>query len=283
MSSNKNATYEKSSFLQYGSVKDDLEFFLGLAPFHIIFSDREQVNKLFKLMGTVDLVLPLLESLDYFKEKDFYTYRHILVVFVLTTLLAEEMISAYQARIMEISTAPTHDIGKICVPLHILKKSDPLTRSELMALTHHSAAGYVLLSYYLRDSRNLSTAVAINHHERRDGSGYPRGVQLRDQLVEIVAVSDVYDALISMRPYRPIAYDNRTAIEEITGMAERKEVGWEAVRAIVAHSRRDKPHYNECKVSSEKRGTPPPGNVHGRIAKEDDNQDTEKEENKESG
>lgn len=280
VSSNKTASYKKYSLLQYGSVKNDLILFLGEAPFDVIFSDKERVNKLFKLMETVYLLLPVLESLDYFKTKDFYTYRHILIVFALSSLLAEDLISDYNARIMEIATGPTHDMGKICVPLHILNKSDPLTQSELMALIHHSAAGYVLLSYYLKDSNNLSTTVAIDHHERRDGSGYPRGIHLRDQMVEIVAVSDVYDALISPRPYRPVAYDNRTAFEEITGMAERKEIGWDVVKAIVAHSRRDKPHYNKCKVSAEKRGMPPPGNVHGLIAKEDKKHDPESKEHK---
>ena len=86
--------------------------------------------------------------------------------------------------------------------------------------------------------------------------------------MEIVTVSDVYDALISSRPYRPIAYDNRTALEEITAMAERNEIGWNVVRALVARNRKSKPHHNECEVSVEKRGTSPPGNVYGVIVEE---------------
>ena len=53
-------------------------------------------------------------------------------------------------------------------------------------------------------------------------------------------------------------------------MAKRNEIGWEVVRVLVAHSRKDKPHYSECTVSVEKRGTPPPDNVYGIIAEEEE-------------
>ncbi len=265
ISSNTDKPYQEHSLLQYDSVREDLLNFIKLPPYNIIFADRNQTAELFKLIEGVQLAPPVLESLDYFKKHDFYTYRHILVVLILSTLLAKDLISDYQDQVREVAIGPTHDIGKACIPTDILKKTDPLTRTELNTLEHHSAAGYVLLSYYLRDAKNLSGIVARDHHERRDGSGYPRGIQLEDTLVEIISVSDIFDALISPRPYRPVAYDNRTAFEEITGMAERKEIGWDMVKALVSHVRRDKTHYSECEVSIEKRGTPPPGNVYGII------------------
>jgi len=270
VSSNRTTSYQNYSLLQYSSIKEDLLNFLGLSPYNVVFSDERQISGLLNLMESVHLVLPVLQSLDFFKKNDFYTYRHILMVFALSTLLAQDLVSDYEDRVKEAATGPTHDIGKICVPLDILKKSDPLTKTELSTLEHHAAAGYVLLSYYLKDPQNLTAIVARDHHERTDGSGYPRGIQLNDRLVEIVSISDIYDALISPRPYRPIAYDNRTAFEEITGMAERNEISWDVVKALIAHSRKDKPHYRECKVSEEKRGTPPPGNVYGVIADEED-------------
>jgi len=145
-----------------------------------------------------------------------------------------------------------------------------LTRTERDILDHHTLAGYVLLSYYKKDPHSLAGRVARDHHERKDASGYPRGILLEDPMVEIVTACDVYDALISPRPYRPIPYDNRTALEEITGMAERNEIGWEAVKALVACNRKTKPHYSECLVSQEKRGSPPKGNVYGLTAAEKD-------------
>ena len=105
--------------------------------------------------------------------------------------------------------------------------------------------------------------VALRHHERRDGSGYPLGIRLSDRLVELMAACDVYDALISPRPYRRISFDNRTALEEVTAMGERGQIGWDIVRALVAHNRKDKPRVQQCAVSVEKRGKPPEGNLCG--------------------
>ncbi|MBI4699285.1 MAG: hypothetical protein HY758_10400 [Nitrospirae bacterium] len=242
--------YKKLPLLQYGSIKDDLLHFLNLPPYQTIFSDKKKIPKLLKLMESVHLVGPVLESMDYFKHHDPYTYHHILNVFALSTLLAMDMVSVNKALMDEVSTGPVHDIGKICVPLHILKKARPLTATELKVMKHHAAAGYVLLSYYYCDAQSLAAVVARDHHER------------------IVAVSDIFDALISPRPYRPKAYDNRTALEEIIAMAEKGRVGWDVVKALVAYNRKSKPSYHKCKVSKDKRGTPPSGNYYGVIADE---------------
>ena len=269
ISSSKDESYRASSVQISSSIKKDLVNFISQPPYHVIFSDQEKISDLFNLLDSVNIVIPVLQSLDYFKQYDLLTYRHILVVSAVSTLLAKELLSDHKGLIQEAAIAPpAHDFGKICVPLQILNKTDPLTRSELSILRHHPVAGYVLLSYYLRDHQSLAVRVARDHHERRDGSGYPRGIRLMDPMVEIVAVCDVYDALISSRPYRPISYDNRTALEEITSMAERNQIRWEAVKALVACNRKAKPNFTECEVSLEKRGVPPPGNVYGVISDE---------------
>jgi HD-GYP domain-containing protein (c-di-GMP phosphodiesterase class II) len=195
------------------------------------------------------------------------------MVFALSTLLAKDLIPDYQECIRLSATGPTHDIGKVCVPLHVLKKETPLTKTERSFLEHHAAAGYVLLSYYCKNTQHLACRVAFDHHERKDGSGYPRGIPLKDPLVEIIAVSDIYDALIMPRPYRSSAYDNRTALEEITEMAKQNKIGWDVAKALIAHSRKSHPHYREMTISAEKRGTPPSYNVYGIIAEETDPKD----------
>lgn len=268
ISSSKSVSHQNHSLLAYA--KKDLLDLIALPPYDVIFADRKQTSELLTVMEKVSVTVYVLQALDYFKNHESYTYNHILLTFALTTLLAKDLISDYQDMMMEIASCPAHDIGKICIPLDILKKSSPLTPAELRLLKHHAAAGYVLLCYYLQDTRNLSAIIARDHHERRDGSGYPRRISLTDRMVEIVAVSDVYDALISNRPYRNKAYDNRTAIEEITAMAERNEIGWDIVRALVAYNRKDKPKFSDCVVSIEKRGTAPQGNLYGVIGEEID-------------
>jgi HD-GYP domain-containing protein (c-di-GMP phosphodiesterase class II) len=151
-------------------------------------------------MSGVCLISTVMRSLDYFRDHDFYTYRHILMVFALSTLLARELLEDRRTLIREVAAGPVHDFGKICIPLEVLRKTSPLSAAERKMMEHHAPAGYVLLSYYYRDQDNLYARVARNHHERRNGSGYPSGIMLDDPIVEIVVVSDIYDALISPRP-----------------------------------------------------------------------------------
>ena len=256
--------------LSRGSVKKDCLNFLSTPPYDVIFRDKKQKIDLLSLLEMAHFSMPILESLDYFKQHDFYTYAHILMVAVLSTLLARDLIPDYQQYIRLSATGPTHDIGKICVPLEVLKKTTPLTKTERALIEHHTAAGYVLLSYYSRDSQNLACQVALEHHERRDASGYPRGIQLKDRLVEIIAVSDIYDALIKPRPYRSSAYDNRAALEEVTELAKQNKIGWDLAKSLIAHNRMSKPHYREITVSAEKRGTLPSRNFHGIIAQREE-------------
>jgi HD-GYP domain-containing protein (c-di-GMP phosphodiesterase class II) len=262
-------SYQIHPLLGYSSIKEDCLRFLSNPPYDIIFSDKKEINDLLNILEAVHLPIPILQSLDYFKQNDFHTYDHILMVFALSTLLAEDLIPDYQELIELSSTGPTHDIGKICVPLRILKKMTPLTKTERSFIEHHAVAGYVLLNYYYKNIQPLACRVALDHHERRDGSGYPRGIPLQDPLVEIIAVSDIYDALIKPRPYRITAYDNRAALEEITAMVEQNKLRWDVVKALIAHNRKFKPNYREIKISEEKRGTPPSDNVYGIIADEE--------------
>jgi HD-GYP domain-containing protein (c-di-GMP phosphodiesterase class II) len=259
----KATSYKTFSLIKYGSIEEDLLRIINTPPYDVIFSDKKEIEELLYFMQDIHVIFPVVQSLDYFKYNDLYTYRHILIVFALFTLLSKTLMSDSRKRIKEAASAPIHDIGKICIPLHILNKSDPLTHEERKVLEHHSIAGYVLLSYYFQDPMNIFCAVARDHHERRDGSGYPQGLRLKNRTVEIIATCDIYDALISSRPYRSDSYDNRTAIEELTEMGKKNVLGWEAIKALVSLNRKDKPPYSECQVSDEKRGTPPVNNNYG--------------------
>jgi len=249
--------------LEYGTVRRDLERFLRQGTYRPIFDNPQRNAVIQALMERVVLAQPVLEALRYFQRADPYTYRHVLRVFALSILLARDLETNYDDLILAATAGPLHDFGKICVPLRVLKKTTPLQRSERALLEHHTVAGFALISYYLGDSKSMAAKVAAEHHERRDGSGYPLGLLLRDRLVEIVVACDVYDALVSPRPYRRISYDNRTALEEITEMANQGKIDWEIVKALVAYNRKDKPPVQECAVSIEKRGKPPKGNLYG--------------------
>jgi response regulator RpfG family c-di-GMP phosphodiesterase len=255
--------------MAHGTVRHDLFDCMSQLPYSTIFSPLDRSAQALGLIEKVELPHAVLEILDYFKEHNIYTYRHLLMVYMLSLFLAQELLTDFEDLISEANVGPTHDVGKICVPLEILNKRTPLTLSEHRVLEHHVAAGYVLLSYYLRDTQNLAVLVARDHHERRDGSGYPLGVLLQNRMVEIVVASDIYDALLSPRPYRSSPYDNRTALEELTSMAQRGELAWDVVQLLVACNRKRRKHYSECAVSSEKRGSPPGGNSYGIIEQDE--------------
>ena len=216
MRSAKTRTFAALPLLSHGTIAIDLEGICNNPPYNRIFSDRARKQTVFDHLQQVQLVKPLLGIYDYFKVHDPYTYRHILTVFALALLLAQDLIDSRRELAMELLSASNHDLGKICVPMTVLKKSTPLNEQERQQLRHHVAAGYVLLSYYLQDPEHPAAVTARDHHERRDGSGYPCGIKLKNKIVEIVGVSDVFDALITRRPYRARSYDLRTALETLS-------------------------------------------------------------------
>jgi HD-GYP domain-containing protein (c-di-GMP phosphodiesterase class II) len=277
ISTHNGTPYESLPFLEYGTVYKDILHLIRKPPYNRIFGKQENWTAL-RTMEKIRLIEPVLESLDYFKKSDFYTYRHILLVFALATMLSQDLLENSQDWIIEAMAGQMHDFGKINVPLQVLKKRNPLTRTERNILEHHALAGFVLLSYYLQDSQSISARIAKEHHERRDGSGYPDGILLKDRMVEIISACDVYDALLSPRPYRLTPFDNRTALEEITRMAQEGQLSWDVVKILVSYNRKDKPNIADCKVSEEKRGTPPAHNLYGIIINDDPsnsgNQDT---------
>jgi two-component system, response regulator RpfG len=101
--------------------------------------------------------------------------------------------------------APTHDIGKIAIPDQILNKPGPLTYAERAEMERHTTIGHALLDGSESRLLQLAAAIALTHHERFDGSGYPHGLRGGEIPIEgrIAAVADVFDALLSDRPYRP--------------------------------------------------------------------------------
>jgi HD-GYP domain-containing protein (c-di-GMP phosphodiesterase class II) len=265
IASNKGTSYQALSFLEYGTIHKDLLNLLQKPPFSIMLNGTFPLD----LMKNIRIILPVLECLNYFKENDSYTYQHSLAVFAMSINVARHMLEKPEGWIRALMAGAIHDIGKTCVPLKILKKADPLIRADRRFLEHHALAGYVLLSYFLKDYQSFAVKVAKEHHERRDGSGYPLGITLEDRMVEIIAVCDVYDALLSPRPYRPTPYDNRTALEEITEMAQKGKFRWDVVQTLVSLNRKDRPPFREVKISSEKRGKPPADNLYGVIIKKD--------------
>lgn len=101
--------------------------------------------------------------------------------------------------------APMHDVGKVATPDHILLKAGPLTSEEFEIMKQHTIAGHEILKDMDSDLLRLAAEIALTHHERFDGKGYPHGIAGTDIPLSgrIVAICDVFDALLSERPYKP--------------------------------------------------------------------------------
>jgi PAS domain S-box-containing protein len=115
------------------------------------------------------------------------------------------------------AAAPMHDVGNVAVPAEILHKPGPLTPEERVRMKHHTEVGNRILADSEGELAQMAARIALSHHERFDGTGYPRGLAGEEIPIEarIVAIADVLDALLSERPYRPAM-----SVEEAAGVIE---------------------------------------------------------------
>ena len=160
------------------------------------------------LNGTIQAITLIVET------KDPYTAGHQRRVALLAQAIGKKLgLSEERIETLRISGL-IHDIGKMAIPAAILSKPGTLNESEFALIQRHAKVGYEILSEVAFSSPVAETV--YQHHERMDGSGYPRGLSGNDILLEsrILNVADVVEAMASHRPYRA-AYGIPSALEEI--------------------------------------------------------------------
>lgn len=137
------------------------------------------------------------------KSMDSYTYQHSVNVAVLSLILGIQL-QLNKFDLFDLCVgALIHDIGKTFIPKEILMKPASLTNAEFEIIKEHTEKGYQYLRGILAIS-SKARIVALQHHEKFDGTGYPekrKGTEI-NFLARIVAIADVYDSLTSDRPYR---------------------------------------------------------------------------------
>ncbi|GIO31393.1 phosphodiesterase [Paenibacillus albilobatus] len=146
---------------------------------------------------------PMIMLMD-MNTADHYLYKHSLNVCVYTLVLGIAFGYTEQQMTALGLGALLHDIGKTQIPQRVLAKPQKLTEEEYKVMQAHTEIGYKIL----KDEPNiplLAAHCAFQHHERLNGSGYPRGVQGKDihEYAQWVALADSYDAMTSHRVYRP--------------------------------------------------------------------------------
>jgi response regulator RpfG family c-di-GMP phosphodiesterase len=132
------------------------------------------------------------------------TSQHAKRVAILSTIIAKEYgLSNEQVKLIEIAS-PLHDIGKVGIADAILNKPGKLTQNEFNIIKSHSLFGYNILKNSKREILKTAAAIAYEHHEKYDGTGYPQGLKGEEISIyaRIVAIVDVFDTLLSRRVYK---------------------------------------------------------------------------------
>jgi PAS domain S-box-containing protein len=137
--------------------------------------------------------------------RDPETGRHVNRIAAIGAFLGRQLGFDDERAELLLAAAPMHDVGKIGISDEILLKPGKLSRRERQEMESHTTFGHQLLSESTSELMRVAASIALTHHERWDGNGYPLGLAGDEIPLEgrIVAVADVFDALLSDRPYRP--------------------------------------------------------------------------------
>jgi HD-GYP domain-containing protein (c-di-GMP phosphodiesterase class II) len=154
------------------------------------------------------------------KVADDYTYMHSVAVCALMVALARRLgLGEAETRSAGIAGL-LHDLGKAAMPLAVLNKPGKLTDEEFTLIKSHPAAGHAMLTAS-NSVDAIALDVCLHHHEKTDGSGYPKGLVNGDisLYARMGAVCDVYDAITSNRPYKT-GWDPAESLRKMAGWAE---------------------------------------------------------------
>ena len=167
----------------------------------------------------LDTINRLVAATEY-KDED--TGDHIVRISRYSTLIAQKLGLPPETVELIQYASPMHDIGKIGIPDSILLKPDRLTKKEFETVKTHTTIGASILEDSKADVLKLSREIALTHHEKYNGGGYPHGLSGRDIPVSgrIVALTDTFDALTSRRPYKD-PYPIEVAIDIIRSEREK--------------------------------------------------------------
>lgn len=163
---------------------------------------KELQEALFKLKESERDVIATLVKASEFKDID--TAEHIERMSLYAHFIADKLGLSENDKELILNAAPMHDVGKIGIPDSILLKPAKLTAEEFTAMKGHCKIGFEILSVRDNDILRAGREIALSHHEKWDGSGYPNALRGEEIPLfgRIVAIADVFDALGSKRPYK---------------------------------------------------------------------------------
>jgi putative two-component system response regulator len=161
----------------------------------------------------IETILRLTRAAEF---RDDITGMHVIRVGHICATLARALGMPEEECQKYLLAAPMHDIGKVATPDGILLKPGPLSSDEFEVMKLHTIAGYEILKDSASEMLQLAAEIALTHHERFDGNGYPRGLKRSEIPLSgrLCSIADVFDALTSPRPYKE-AWTIEAAVENI--------------------------------------------------------------------
>ena len=158
------------------------------------------------------------------KVSDEYTFKHSVDVATISMVIAKKY-GMNERQIHEIGISGLlHDVGKSKIPNEVLNKAGRLTDEEFAVMRQHPVLGYRILQGKYNISKDVMMGV-LEHHEKIDGTGYPLGLTAEkiSPYAKIISVADIYDALVTERPYKE-AMTQRDAVERIMAMTNELDI-----------------------------------------------------------
>lgn len=240
-----------------------------LADFEAAFSDPDLENffdnalqeKVLAVLARLTFPEPVFRELEAMRQKSPILYAHSVATTVLTVRVVMEIVIKTEDLVRIAAGVLLKDIGMTRVPRPVTKNKDFLSKQQFHHIRKHPVIGLLINTYYLGEG--IEGMVALRHH-MRNGAGYPKWGGLKpSKLIDLIEVVDIYYALISPRPFRPVPFDSRGAIDELTQMAKKAEISEDALRIFVMCLRSGHPNPESIDLSSERLGFVPESNFYG--------------------
>ena len=237
--------------LRNSRIMKDMKYVLGRPPYSGLFT-ADRRSTIMAMFNELNILPVLFEELEFMRTKERYVYTHALGTAALSVSMAIDLYGEGKASFIGY-TALTRDLGMTRLPGKVLKQKIVKDDTTSRILQSHPIVGHILLTYYMGGSHSGNCRVALLHHERRNGMGYPTGIALDDSVVELVTAADAFGALLSTRPYRKTPFELRSALDVMWVEGKQGLFTTTAVKLLIAYSRADADSPEEDRVAEDMR------------------------------